>query len=208
MFKKIKTCLRDVAGIFLFIILLVFAVTAYSQNKLLNYQILRKGNKVGVLRFTETISGEMDYLEMESDVKTKLLFIFIAHIREDAIYKNGILFRSSIYRLLNGNEKVNKQHQADNRQYIIYKGKDSEVTRIYPITYNMLSLYSKEPENIGKAYSDNFESFLTIQKVDVHKYKITLPDGSYNYYCYKDGLLNIIEVHHGLYSANIVLVNH
>ena len=72
----------------------------------------------------------------------------------------------------------------------------------------MLSLYSKEPENIGKAYSVNFESFLTIQKVDVHKYKITLPDGSYNYYCYKDGLLNIIEVHHGLYSANIVLVNH
>jgi len=71
----------------------------------------------------------------------------------------------------------------------------------------MLSLYSREPENISQVYSDNFQSFIAIQKTDKHKYKITLPDGNYNYCYYKNGVLNLVEVHHSLYSANIVLIN-
>jgi hypothetical protein len=59
--------------------------------------------------------------------------------------------------------------------------------------------------NLSSVYSDNFEAYLAIQKIDVHKYKISLPDGNYNYYCYKDGVLNTIEIHHTFYSANIVL---
>ncbi len=39
------------------------------------------------------------------------------------------------------------------------------------------------------------------------KYKITLPEGNYNYYRYKDGVLQEIEIHHSFYSANILLVN-
>jgi hypothetical protein len=205
--KKTKIQLRNITFNALFIILLLPVITGYSQNKSLSYQILRNGNKVGVLRFSETASGGMDYMKMESDVNTRLVFTFIAQVREDAVYNNGVLIRSSIYRKFNGNEKVNKQHQVGNQQYTIYKGKKSQVTKIYPITYNMLSLYSQEPENIVKVYSDNFETFLAIQKVDVHKYKITLPDGNYNYYCYKDGVLNLVEVHHSLYTANVVLVN-
>ncbi len=204
--KKLKKHLQHITVILL-LINLFFGLRANSQNKLLSYQILRNRNKVGTLRFSEITNGGMDYLKMESDVKTKFIFTFTAHAKEEAVYYNGVLLRSSIYRQLNGNEKANKQHRADNRQYIILKGKDSAVTKNYPITYNMLSLYSKEPENLSRAYSDNFETFLSIQKVDIHKYKITLPDGNYNYYCYKDGVLGLVEVHHSLYSASIVLVN-
>jgi hypothetical protein len=145
---------------------------------------------------------------MESDVKTRFVFTFTAHASEEAVYNNGILLRSSIYRRLNDSEKANKQHQVtDNRQYLIRTGKRSELTKTYPITYNMLSLYSKEPENISKVYSDNFQTFLAIEKVASHKYKITLPDGNYNYYYYKNGILNLVEVHHSFYSANIILIN-
>jgi len=192
-------------GIALSIVLLMSVLTAYSQKKLLSFQILRSGNKVGTMRFSETTSGGTDSLKLESDVKTKLISTFIAHGAEQAIFNSGILWRSSIYREVNGKEKANKRHQADNGHYIIYKGKEAKVMKDYPITYNMLSLYSKEPENISKVYSDNFETFITIQKVDPHKYKIVLPDDNYNYYYYKDGVLNLVEVHHTLYSANIVL---
>jgi hypothetical protein len=187
--------------------LAVLSIKGYSQNKALTYQILRNGNKVGILRFSETSTGDMDHLKMESDVKTRFVFTFTAHSNEEAVYYNGILLRSSIYRKLNGTEKANKQHQAGNQQYIIHAGERTEVTKNYPITYNMLSLYSKEPENISQVYSDNFQSFIAIQKTDQHKYKITLPDGNYNYYYYKNGVLNLVEVHHSLYSATIVLMN-
>lgn len=197
--------LPRIAGVLLLVIMLFLTVKSHSQNHQFNYQILRNGAKVGTLSFSETSSNGMDYLTMESDVKAQFIFTFTAHAREEAVYNNGVLLHSSIFRKLNGNEKVNKQHQANNQQYVIHEGKSTSVTQNYPITYNMLSLYSKEPENIGKVYSDNFESFLTIQRVDAHKYKVVLPDGNYNYYCYKDGVLNLVEIHHRWYSANIIL---
>jgi uncharacterized protein DUF6134 len=187
--------------------LALLPIKGYSQNKALTYQIVRNGNKVGTLQFSETSVGDMDHLKMESDVKTRFVFTFTAHSNEEAVYYNGVLLRSSIYRKLNGTEKVNKQHQADNKQYVIHAGERTEVTKNYPIKYSMLSFYSKEPENISEVYSDNFQRFIAIQKTDQHKYKITLPDGSYNNYSYKNGVLNLVEVHHSLYSANIVLIN-
>jgi hypothetical protein len=203
-----KKQLPPVASIFLITMLLFCETKGHSQNKILNYQIIRNGNKVGSLLFSETSIGELDYLKMESDVKARFIFTFTAHASEEAVYNNGVLLRSSIYRRLNGSEKANKQHQAtNNRQYLIRTGDRSEVTKTYPITYNMLSLYSKEPENISKVYSDNFQTFLAIEKAASHKYKITLPDGNYNYYQYKKGVLNLVEVHHTLYSASIVLTN-
>jgi len=206
--KIAKKYLPFVAAILLLIILLIFSTNSYSQNKTFNYQIIRNGDKVGSLLFSEISTGDLDYLKMESDVKTRLIFTFTAHASEEAVYNNGILLRSSIYRRLNGTEKANKQHEVTgNRQYLIRTGKTSEFTKTYPITYNMLSLYSKEPENISKVYSDNFQTFLAIEKAAFHKYKITLPDGNYNYYYYKDGILNLVEVHHSFYSANIILTN-
>jgi hypothetical protein len=206
--KTPKKYLPFLAAILLLFILLVFSTNSYSQNKTLNYQIIRNGSKVGSLLFSERSTGDLDYMKMELDVKTRFVFTFTAHASEEAVYNNGILLRSAIYRRLNGSEKANKQHQATgNRQYLIRTGERSELTKTYPITYNMLSLYSKEPENIGKVYSDNFQTFLAIEKAASHKYKITLPDGNYNYYYYKNGILNLVEVHHSFYSAYIVLIN-
>ena len=199
--------LPPVTSVLLLILLLNFETEGHSQNKILNYQIIRNGNMVGSLSFSETSTGEIDHLKMESDVKTKFIFTFTAHATEEAVYSHGILLHSSIYRKLNGSEKVNKQHEANNRQYIIHAGERSEVAKAYPITYNMLSLYSKEPENISRVYSDNFQTFISIEKTGLHKYKITLPDGNYNYYYYKNGVLSLVEVHHSIYTASIVLTN-
>ena len=123
--KKTKKYLPLLAAILLLFILLIFSTNSYSQNKTLNYQIIRNGSKVGTLLFSETSTGDLDHLKMESDVKTRFIFTFTAHASEEAVYNNGILLRSSIYRRLNDSEKANKQHQVTgNRQYLIRTGED------------------------------------------------------------------------------------
>jgi hypothetical protein len=203
-FKKLKKQLFRNAAVLL-LVTFIFSLSSQSQKWSRNYKILRNGNTVGTLRFTESSSDSLNYLQLESDVKTRFIIGFTVHAEERAVYCHGILLLSSIYRALNGNEKANKQHRAENNRYVIRAGKNAEVSKIYPITYNMLSLYSKEPVNISSVYSDTFEISLKIQKADGHKYKIDLPDGSYNCYSYKDGILNEVEIHHSFYSANIVL---
>jgi len=186
---------------------MLFVLTGFSQTRSLKFQIIRNENKIGEVRFSEKTSGTTDSLKMESNVKTRFIFTFIGYVLESATFKNGVLLQSSIYRKFNGDEKANKQHRAVNSQYIISKGEVSKVMKEYPITYNMLSLYSKEPVNIGKVYSDNFEKFLSIQKLETHKYKITLPDDNYNIYSYVDGVLNLVEVHHTFYTVKFILIN-
>jgi hypothetical protein len=205
--EKFKPRLPGYISIVLIIAVLLIVFNGHSQTRALNYQIFRNGSKVGSLHFTQSTVAGLNYLQMESEVKVRFIFTFTASAKEEAVYSNGILLRSSIYRKMNGSEKANKQHQAANNQYIIHAGKNSAIAKNYPITYNMLSLYSMEPLNVDKVYSDIFETFIVIQKTGEHRYKITLPDGNYNYYNYKQGVLNLVEVHQSLYSANIVLAN-
>lgn len=190
------------------IVLTMFVLAGFSQTRSLNFQIIRNENKIGEARFSENTSGATDSLKMELNVKAKFIFSFIEYVLESATFKNGVLSHSSISRKFNGDEKVNKQHRAENTQYIISGGKNSKVMKDYPITYNMLSLYSKEPVNIGKVYSDNFEKFLSILKVDAHKYRVDLPDDNYNVYSYVDGVLNLIVVHHTFYTVSLIRTNH
>lgn len=206
-FGKLRNQLSLFASIILLAILLLSSAKCHSQTRSLNYEILRNGNKIGFLHFTQSIMKGFNHLQVESEMEARFLFSFIVKVKEEAFYFNGILFRSSIYRQMNGNKKINKQHQAFHNEYIIQTGKRSEVTKNYPITYNMLNFYIKEPVDISKVYSDNFETFIAIEKVDAHKYKIKLPDGNYNCYYYKDGVLYMFEVHSSLYSATIVLTN-
>jgi hypothetical protein len=138
-------------------------------------------------------------------VNAKLVGTFTAEAMETAVFSDGVLVQSSIYRKMNGNEKANKSHRAATAKYVIANGKKSKEISIYPITYNMLSLYSYEPVNISQIYSDNFESMLPVKKIQNHQYIVTLPDKSYNSYLYTDGTLTEVVVHHTLYSAKFVL---
>ena len=190
-----------------FMILLCTAISAIasSQEKKLEYQIKRNGTVVGDVHYTQNSYGNRTKLMIESEVKTKFIFTFTAKAQEEAIYDNGIMTWSFIYRKLNGNEKANKKTKAFGNSYTIFKGNKAESLNKYPIRYNMLSLYTTEPGSINQVYSDNFEQFIAIEKTAEHKYKIELPDGNYNNYYYENGVLSCIEVHHSLYSASIQL---
>jgi hypothetical protein len=206
--KHITAFSRFTAGVLsaCMIYMLVLPAHTGAQTRNLSYQILHGSNQVGTVQVTETRAPGITNLKMESQVKGRVLLIsYSGSATEEAVYQNGTLVNSSIYRKMNGKEKANRKHIAMGDQYIIQSGNDKSFTSQYPITYNMLSLYTTEPVNQYKVYSDNFQRFLDIKKLEEHKYKIELPDGKTNYYHYKDGLLVMVEAHSTWYSVKIVL---
>ncbi|HYM95634.1 MAG TPA: DUF6134 family protein [Chitinophagaceae bacterium] len=204
--QKIYSLLPRIASLALVILLLFITLSIKAQTRELSYMILNGPKSVGNIHFTETNTTDGKQLKMESEIKGKILFIpYSGSAKEEAVYRNGVLVHSSIYRQMNGKEKANKQHQVADNRYVIQSGGNSEVSGNYPITYNMLSLYSAEPVNIHKVYSDNFQRFIEIKKMEAHKYKISLPDGNTNYYYYQDGLLVMVEAHSTWYSVMIIL---
>ena len=196
-----------IAGRMLFFILLFmsFTYSASSHENKLHYIIKRKGSEVGSLFFTQQSAGNKTVMKLSSEVRTRLVFLFTAKGEEEAVYENGILTSSWIFRKMNGSEKANKRTRLSGNNYIITKGSKSETLNNYPIRFNMLSLYSLEPSSIGKVYSDNFQAFLDIQTLAPHHYQIKFPDGNYNEYFYRNGVCTRVVIHHSLYNATIEL---
>ena len=188
-------------------LLLLTFTTIYvsAQEKRLAYDIKRNGDVVGNIRFIQGVAGNRTVLTMESEVNTRFIFNFKVKAKEEVIYDNGIMTWSSIFRKLNGNVKIDKKTKANGNAYTVYKGSKTETLNNYPIRYNMLSVYISEPVNITKAYSDNFQQQIDIQKIADHHYKIKFPDGNYNEYFYTNGVCSKIEIHHSMYSATIEL---
>jgi hypothetical protein len=183
----------------------LFMGLGFSQEKKLEYSIKRNGDVVGNIQFIQNSSGNRTIMKLESEVKTRIIFNFIARGNEETVYDDGIMTSSSIYRKMNGNVKADKKTKISRNGYTIYKGSKTETLNTYPIRYNMLSIYSIEPVNITKVYSDNFQQFLDIQKIKSQHYKINFPDGNYNEYYYDAGVCSRVEVHHSLYSASVEL---
>jgi hypothetical protein len=187
--------------------MLTLAISTQAQQNKYEYSIKRNGDVVGTIHITQGITGNRTVLTMESEVNTRFIFNFKAKAKEEAIYDNGIMTWSSIYRKLNGNVKVDKKTKANGTTYTIYKGSKTETLNNYPIRYNMLSVYISEPVNTTQVYSDNFQQQVNIQKLADHHYKIKFPDGNYNEYFYTKGICSKVEIHHSLYRATIELIS-
>ena len=142
---------------------------------------------------------------MESLVKTRFIMSFTATAMEETIFENGFLVFSSIYRKFNGTEKVNRKTVLDKNRYLVTNYSAVESKSSFPIDFNTLCLYYKEPLNYASVYSDNFQCFLPISDNGKHVYTVGLPDGSSNIYHYKNGICQEIDVHNALYSATVVL---
>jgi hypothetical protein len=189
----------------LVLICLASAIGTFSQEKKLTYSIKRNGSEVGNVQFTQNTSGNRTTLKMESEVRTRFVFLFTAKAKEETIYDSGIMTWSSIYRKMNGNVKADKKIKATDGIYTIYNDDKTEKLTNFPIRYNMLSLYLNEPTSFSTVFSDNFQQVLTIQTVNPHHYKIKFPDGNSNEYFYTNGMCTKVKISHSLYSATIEL---
>lgn len=180
---------------------LCFYMVAHSQEKKLNYTITKNGSTIGTMKVTELKFGTTTSLCMQSNAKTSFLLTFIAKGTEKSVFENGVLIYSHVYHTLNGTEKLNKKiNLVDNRYVISSKGVEEKLDSVV-IKYNLICLYTQEPDSITHLYSDRFQKFLAIKTIKPHHYRIVFPDGNYNDYHYQDGICRKIEVNHSMYAA-------
>jgi hypothetical protein len=205
-FLILKTKLFYAAKIlFLVAAACVLVLITRAQEKDLDYTIKKNGSKVGKMTVKEIKDGSKISLRLQSDIKTSFIFTFTAKGIEEAQYDNGVLVYSSVYQKLNGSEKVNKQIRFVNDEYIISNnGKEEKLSNV-KIYYNLVCIYNHEPLGTVLIFSDKYQKFLAINKIEDHHYKIKFPDGSSNEYWFENGVCKKIEIDHTFYSATMEL---
>jgi hypothetical protein len=184
---------------------LIFQSNTRSQERKLIYDVMKNGNNIGMIILLELTKDQKKILSLTSDVKTKFIFSFADHSEEAAAYEDGVMVYSSFYQKQNGSDKANKKTIASGNSYKLIDDGISKLISCSPIRYNMLLLYTKIPETIYKVYSDNFQKLLDIKKVEENKYRLSLPDGNYNYYTYKNGVCTKVEVERTFFTVQFIL---
>lgn len=191
--------------LFLVVAACVLVLITRAQEKDLDYTIKRNGSTVGKMCVKEIKHGSKISLRLLSDIKTSFIFTFTAKGIEEAQYDNGVLVYSSVYQKLNGSEKVNKQIRFVNDEYIIRNNGKEEKLGNVKIYYNLVCIYNHEPLGTALIFSDKYQKFLNISKIEDHHYKIKFPDGSTNEYWFENGVCKKIEIDHTFYSATMEL---
>jgi hypothetical protein len=166
---------------------------------------MRNGKVIGKINFIEMISGQKKFLSMTSDVKTRFILAFSDDTAETAAYDNGVMVYSSFYQKQTGSGTATKTTIAAGKDYKLTDDGKSKLAKFDPIRYNMLLLYTTVPEAISKVYSANFQKHLDIEKMEENKYRLTMPDGKYNYYTYKNGVCTKVEIVRSLFTLQFVL---
>jgi hypothetical protein len=191
------------------IILFIFSTCiydlSYAQERKLYYDVMRNGKVIGKIHFVEMVSGHKKFLSMTSDVKTRFVFAFSDDTAETAAYDNGVMVYSSFYQKQTGSGTAKKTTVATGKEYKLTDDGKSTVASFAPIRYNMLLLYTTIPEGITKVYSANSQKHLDIKKMEDNRYRLTLPDGKYNYYTYKNGICTKVEIVRSLFTLQFVL---
>ncbi len=191
----------------LLLITIILSTGSIAQQRKLSYDVTRNGSIIGNINFIELSKDQKKFLSLTSEVQTRFIFSFSDHSAETAAFENGIMVYSSFYQKQNGSEKANKKTIASGVCYKLMDNGNLRSITCDPIRYNMLLLFNSTPENINKVYSDNFQILLDIKKVEANKYRLTLPDGNYNYYTYKDGICSKVDIERKFFKIQFILRN-
>jgi len=166
---------------------------------------MQGGDEIGWLKLQKSDSNTTTLITFDSEAKKRMILKFEVKEQQSATFQNGILMKSSVYRKVNDDVKVDKYTINKGTYYLVNEKESSALVTINGIQYNQLSMYFQEPVKINKVYSDNFQCLLKIENLGNHSYKIKLPTGDTDYYYYTNGQCAKVKVVHSLFTVEFVL---
>lgn len=189
---------------FIFLISFLTLSAALNAQKT-EYKIIFRGDSIGNMMLYKNQAGSNVSFKTVSNVQVRFFIKVKVQSEEVSNFQNGRLMYSSVSRFVNGKEKTNRQTKITGNIYQATSfGKPVPITDEL-IDYNFSMMFCQEPLNKRTVYSDSFQQLLNIEEVALHRYKVVLPDGNYNYYTFKDGICNMAELHHSFYTIYLQL---
>lgn len=172
-----------------------------ETNRYRTYRITRNNKEIGKLQVLQQIKSEHVYISLHARIHAQMLIPLSIVTRDEAMFKNGIMTQSVVFRQVNEKVTVNRKTTLQGKNYELLDGEKSKRLNRYPIAMNMMLLYLTEPIGIKQIYSDHYQQFVEIVKTGQHTYKVMLPEDAYNTYEYKDNNCYRVRVSNKLYDA-------
>ena len=179
----------------IFIVVLLFLCLSGSLfSQKLTYQIFMGHDSIGLLLAEHKVIAGNHHYELKSNMTVdNVVTVEIQYILT-AIYDKDKMLNSFTEQNINGRIRVSSTVKWDGNMYLVQTLEKRDKIKNGLITFNLATLYFKEPVGIKKVYSDTHGSFLNIKPSGPHQYELVLPDGKRNRYTYQFGICKGVEV--------------
>jgi hypothetical protein len=167
--------------------LLVSSLVSPSESDQLKYDVVRNNKVIGYLNSVKTERNNTIEYILETNVAFDILFELKIYSRISGIFSNGQLTDGKIIRTVNGKDKANARFLWVRDKYFIQENKKTREFKD-KIFYTTACLMHREPINMTKIFSENFQRFIDVTETEPHHYTLHLPDGNKNFYIYENGI--------------------
>jgi hypothetical protein len=196
---------KTAAGLFLALLFFISAsFISPGETTTRKYNIIYKGKIIGSLNLLQQKRKQFTYINIRTSASVKKIITFAVSSQDDAMFENGVLMWSKVYREVNGKAHEDKKTTLSNFRYELINGQH-KTTLTERITGNMINLYMREPVNETRVYSDSHLRFVDLLKTGIHTYKIALPDGNINIYEYENNMCKKLTIQTRFYDFHFEL---
>ncbi len=175
------------AGFLILLILLISFLNTPTDTYQLKYDVVRNDKVIGYLNSLKTERNNTIEYILETNVAVDILFEMRIYSRISGIFSNGQLTDGKIIRKVNGKDKANARFLWVRDKYFIHENKRTKEFKD-KIFYTTACLMHREPLNMKKIFSENFQKFIDVTETKPHHYTLHLPDGNKNFYTYENGI--------------------
>jgi len=188
--------------LFLFISTMTYGLNTEPLNHLV-FSVLKNNKVIGIININRDELGDSVTYSLKSDIDVSYVLKFNATGQETAIYKNGILVYSSIYRKLNGKVKANHRISFEAGKYHLDDSSKNQTLKLGAISKNLITLYFNEPIGIEEVFCDNLKEMVGVIPLGDGKYRVNFTKDKYNIFHYKNGRCVKIEAKSALFNVTL-----
>ncbi len=182
------------------------SIAANSQETKLSYNIIKSGKVIGRAVAIKTVQGTTTKYHLSTDTKARYIVSIEISTREESVFDNGMLIRSAFSQKNNGNVKVNTQVRWDGSAYQFINNGETATSKDKYIMANMMMLFFSIPGPSLSVFTDHFQTFIPMEKINAEEYKTTLPNGTEKHFIYKNGICRRLQIKSTFYDIAMELV--
>ena len=177
-----------------YLLLIVFALCLQAATcQSLHYDALRKDKVIGGMDITIRNSGDDRIYLVTSNMEFRVLFTLRVEFTNKEIFHNDVLISGSVTNKMIGFKENEAHIERTDDKYHLWINGTPEPIHDKEIKYTVSQIYTQEPYDGQKVFSQYYGAYFTFKKVGDHEYKYTSSEGD-NYYTYLNGICTDVKV--------------
>ncbi len=174
--------------------LIVFALclqTATCQS--LHYDALRKGKVIGGMDIVIKKEGNERIFDVRSNMEFRILVSLKVVFENTESFEDGVLQSGTVRNQMIGFKESEARIEKTPDKYHLWINGTPEPIDTRDIRYTVTKIYTQEPYDGQKVFSQYYGTYFTFEKTGDHEYKYTSSEGD-NSYTYLNGICTDVKV--------------